>query len=259
MPFGLVGGRLYHVITDPSTTSATGGDPVEALYIWQGGLGIWGAIALGGVGAWIGCRRTGIPLPPLADALAPGIVLAQAIGRLGQLVQPGALRQAHRRCPGALEIDPAHRPAAAYAAVRDVPPDLPLRVGLGPRRRGAGDLGRPAVPARPRPGVRALRDGLHRRPRLDRVPPHRPVEANDVFGLRLNVWTSIVVFLLAAAYFVVAGRRHPGREESVLATGHEPPGEPDTADVTAVPADKAGDQGESPRRHPISGEDPQER
>ena len=60
-----------------------GADPVSALYVWNGGLGIWGAIALGGVGAWIACRRRGVPLGAFADAAAPGIVLAQAIGRLG--------------------------------------------------------------------------------------------------------------------------------------------------------------------------------
>jgi prolipoprotein diacylglyceryl transferase len=83
VPFGLVGGRLYHVITDWQTYFGPGGDPIGALRIWQGGLGIWGAIALGGVGAWIGCRRRGIPLPFFADAVAPGIVVAQAIGRIG--------------------------------------------------------------------------------------------------------------------------------------------------------------------------------
>jgi prolipoprotein diacylglyceryl transferase len=83
VPFGLVGGRLYHVATDWQTYFGPGGDPLGALKIWQGGLGIWGAIALGGVGAWIGCRRRGVPLPFFADAVAPGIVVAQAIGRLG--------------------------------------------------------------------------------------------------------------------------------------------------------------------------------
>ena len=83
VPFGLVGGRLYHVITDPARYFGTDGDPAAALYIWQGGLGIWGAIALGGVGAYIGARRYGLRFPPLADALAPGIVVAQAIGRWG--------------------------------------------------------------------------------------------------------------------------------------------------------------------------------
>ena len=83
VPFGLVGGRLYHVITDNQKYFGPGKNPLAALEIWNGGLGIWGAIALGAVGAWIGCRRKGIPLPAMADALAPGIVVAQAIGRLG--------------------------------------------------------------------------------------------------------------------------------------------------------------------------------
>ncbi|WP_199256272.1 prolipoprotein diacylglyceryl transferase [Mycolicibacterium mengxianglii] len=84
VPFGLIGGRLYHVITDWQTYFGEGGaGPAAALRIWDGGLGIWGAVALGGVGAWIGCRSRGIPLPAFGDAIAPGIVLAQAIGRLG--------------------------------------------------------------------------------------------------------------------------------------------------------------------------------
>ncbi|WP_298797063.1 prolipoprotein diacylglyceryl transferase [Pseudonocardia sp. 73-21] len=83
VPFGLVGGRLYHVATDWQTYFGPGGDPLGALKIWQGGLGIWGAVALGGVGAWIGCRRRNVPLPFFADAVAPGIIVAQAIGRLG--------------------------------------------------------------------------------------------------------------------------------------------------------------------------------
>jgi prolipoprotein diacylglyceryl transferase len=83
VPFGLIGGRLYHVLTDWPTYFGPEGNPADALKIWNGGLGIWGAIALGAVGAWIGCRRRGVPLPFFADAVAPGIVTAQAIGRLG--------------------------------------------------------------------------------------------------------------------------------------------------------------------------------
>ena len=84
VPFGLIGGRLYHLATDWRTYFGEGGaGPIAALRIWDGGLGIWGAVALGGVGAWIACRRRGIPLPAFGDAIAPGIVLAQAIGRLG--------------------------------------------------------------------------------------------------------------------------------------------------------------------------------
>ena len=84
VPFGLIGGRIYHVLTDWKTYFGEGGAGLRsALQIWEGGLGIWGAIAFGGVGAWIACRRRGIPLPAFGDAVAPGIVLAQAIGRLG--------------------------------------------------------------------------------------------------------------------------------------------------------------------------------
>ena len=107
---------------------------MHALYIWQGGLGIWGAIALGGVGAWIGCRRRGIPLPAFADALAPGIVLAQAIGRFGNYFNQELYGTADQPAVGAGRSTPrTARPG--YADQRDVPPDLPLRADLGRRGR----------------------------------------------------------------------------------------------------------------------------
>lgn len=84
VPFGLAGGRIYHVITDWKTYfGPTGKGFGAALQIWEGGLGIWGAVAFGAVGAWIACRLRGIPLPAFGDAIAPGIILAQGIGRLG--------------------------------------------------------------------------------------------------------------------------------------------------------------------------------
>src|SRR6476659_5083364 len=110
VPFGIIGGRLYHVITSPDAYFGDGGQPVHALYIWQGGLGIWGAITLGGVGAWIGCRRRGIPLPAFADALAPGIALAQAVGRLGNYFNQELFGKP-TDLPWAVAIDAAHRPS----------------------------------------------------------------------------------------------------------------------------------------------------
>src|SRR3954449_10797968 len=83
VPFGIVGGRLYHVATSWQLYFGAGGHPIQALYIWEGGLGIWGAVALGALGAWLACRQLGLPLTVVADALAPGLPLAQAVGRLG--------------------------------------------------------------------------------------------------------------------------------------------------------------------------------
>jgi phosphatidylglycerol---prolipoprotein diacylglyceryl transferase len=80
---GIIGGRLYHVVTDYEKYFGKGKHPLDAFKIWDGGLGIWGAIALGLLGAWIGCHRKGIRLTAFADAAAPGIAAAQAIGRWG--------------------------------------------------------------------------------------------------------------------------------------------------------------------------------
>ncbi len=83
VPFGIVGGRIYHVITSPQPYFGAGGNPWGAFKIWEGGLGIWGAVALGVVGAWIGCRRVGVPYRDFLDAAAPGYAVAQAMGRVG--------------------------------------------------------------------------------------------------------------------------------------------------------------------------------
>jgi prolipoprotein diacylglyceryl transferase len=81
--FGIIGGRLYHVISDPELYFKHGEHPLNVLKIWDGGLGIWGAVALGGLGAWIGCRRKGIRLPVFADVVIPGVVAVQGLGRWG--------------------------------------------------------------------------------------------------------------------------------------------------------------------------------
>ena len=88
VPFGIIGGRIYHVITSPDAYFGPGGHAVDALKIWEGGLGIWGAIALGSIAAWISYRRISrrVELPTFLhfmDALAPGVLFAQAVGRFG--------------------------------------------------------------------------------------------------------------------------------------------------------------------------------
>ena len=83
IPAGVIGGRAYHVITDHHKYFCADCDPVDALRITNGGLGIWGAVALGTVAVAAMFKIRGIRLAPFADAAAPAIVLAQGIGRLG--------------------------------------------------------------------------------------------------------------------------------------------------------------------------------
>ncbi len=236
VPFGLVGGRLYHVVTDPARYFGTDGNPVAVLYVWQGGLGIWGAIALGGVGAWIGARRLGIKLPPLADALAPGIVIAQAIGRWGNWFNQELFGKPST-LPWALEIPDETKRPVGYTRFETFHPTFLYEclwdlgtAGLvlwADRRFRLGHGRAFALYVMAYTVGRAWIEAL----RIDSV------EANDVFGLRLNVWTSIIVFLGAATYFVVMGRLRPGREKSVWRDGRGPDEPADAAPTTESSSD----------------------
>ena len=103
IPMGIVGGRLYHVLTDHEKYFGPGKDPLHALNITAGGLGIWGAVALGAASVWLLLRWKKIAVGPVADALAPGIVLAQAVGRLGNWFNQ-ELYGAETTVPWALDI-----------------------------------------------------------------------------------------------------------------------------------------------------------
>lgn len=111
VPFGIVGGRLYHVIfTDPDTYFPPKGDLVLILKVWEGGLGIMGAVAMGVLGTWIACRRMNIKLPLVLDSLAPGVAIAQGIGRLGNYFNQ-ELYGKPTDVAWAVEIDEKHRPS----------------------------------------------------------------------------------------------------------------------------------------------------
>jgi prolipoprotein diacylglyceryl transferase len=228
VPFGILGGRIYHVITSPDAYFGDGGHPLHALYIWKGGLGIWGAIALGGVGAWLGCRRRGIPLPAFADALAPGIVLAQAVGRLGNYFNQELFGRP-TDLPWALSIDAAHRPQG-YAAFATYHPtflyELIWDVGVAvlviwaDRRFRLGHGRAFALYVAAYTVGRAWIEAL----RID--------DAHHLLGLRLNDWTSLLVFLGAVAYFGLSARARSGRETPAELEAGRPdraPEEPGTA------------------------------
>jgi prolipoprotein diacylglyceryl transferase len=210
VPFGIIGGRLYHVVSDWQLYFAPGGSGiVGALRIWDGGLGIWGAVALGGLGAWIGARRLGVALPPIADAIAPGIALAQAIGRWGNYFNQ-ELFGAPTTLPWGLEIAPQYRPEG-YADFATFHPTFLYEslwmlgvalVLIWADKRFRMGHGR----------VFALYVLLYCLGRVW-IEYLRIDTANTILGVRLNVWTSILVGLGALIYLIVSARLRPGREE----------------------------------------------
>ena len=216
VPFGIVGGRLYHLITTPQPYFGAGGHPIRAFYIWEGGLGIWGAVALGALGAWIGARRHGVSFLDFADAAVPGVAVAQALGRWGNWFN-NELYGRPTNVPWALTIHEWDQ--SAGRAVRDAAGNpivlgtfhptflyeslwcllLALGLVLADRRLSLG---------------RGQIFGLY----IAGYPLGRVVfelmrsdEANHILGLRVNVWTSIVVFLFGV-YLVWRLRR---RDEGI--------------------------------------------
>ena len=220
VPFGLVGGRLYHVMTDHDLYFGAGKHPIDALYIWRGGLGIWGAIALGAVGVYIGARRKGIKVPPVLDAMVPGVLVAQAIGRWGNWFNQELFGKP-TDLPWGLHIDPQNRPFGYYQYSTFQPTFLyEFLWNLGAfafviwadRKFRLGHGRVMALYVMAYTAGRVWIEML----RIDNV------ELKDVLGVRFNVWTSIVLFVAAAAYFVISSRRHPGREEDVYLPGRGP-------------------------------------
>jgi prolipoprotein diacylglyceryl transferase len=240
VPFGLIGGRLYHVATDHARYFGAEGDPWQILYVWRGGLGVWGSIAFGALGVIIGARLKGIRIWPLLDTLAPGVLVAQAIGRWGNWFNQELFGKP-TDLPWGLEIDVDHRPPGYEDQVTFHPTflyeclwnlsvfgvliwaDRRFRIGHG-RMVALYVMGY------------TLGRGWIEMLRIDTV------ELDDVVGLRFNVWTSIVLFVVALAYFLTSLRLWPGREESLYVDVPEPAptpvGEEPPAGVT--PADGAG-------------------
>jgi prolipoprotein diacylglyceryl transferase len=226
VPFGIVGGRLYHVITTPQPYFGEGGQPVRALFIWQGGLGIWGAVALGALGAWIGCRRNGVRFLDFADSAAPGVAVAQALGRWGNWFN-NELYGRHTDVPWALTIHEWDQ--SKGQAVRDAAGNpivlgtfhptflyeslwclvLALLLVLADRRF-------------------SLRRGQVFALYVAGYPVGRIVfelmrsdTANKIFNVRVNVWTSILVFLLGVGLFALFARR-ARVAQTTLETSHHP-------------------------------------
>ena len=269
VPFGLVGGRLYHLATDWQTYWGPGGAGfLAALRIWDGGLGIWGAVALGGVGAWIACRRRGIPLPAFGDAIAPGIVLAQAIGRLGnyfnqelygrETTVPWGLEIFYRRDPSGY-VDPHSldgvstgqlayvvQPTFLYELIWNLLVFVALiyvdrRFKLGHGRLFALYVACYCVG---RFGVELLRNDT----------------ATQIAGIRINVFTSTFVFIGAVVYIILApkGREDPESlrgKDHVDAEARESKPAPEPADELATVASVTAAAAATPAAAAAAGKD----
>ena len=232
VPFGLVGGRLYHVLTDHALYFGEGRHPIEALYVWKGGLGVWGAIALGALGMVLGARRKGIKLLPVLDACAPGVLVAQALGRWGNWFNQELFGRP-TDLPWGLSVSDetavnvgyppgtTFHPTFLYESLWCLAAFAFLLWADRRFRLGHGRVLALYVM------VYTLGRGWIETLRIDSV------ELSDVGGLRFNVWTSMVLFLVGLVWFVVSARLRPGRETEVYVDRPVQPGpEPETDDET---------------------------
>ena len=250
VPGGLIGARLYSVAT--SWQADTAGHWYRIFEIWQGGLGIWGAVVGGIAGGAIGARRAGLALRPLVDCVAPAFALGQAIGRWGNYFNQ-ELYGSPSRLPWAVKIShPMHcssvtdcvayppgvttfQPTFLYESIWDL-----IVVGIViaverryPIKRGHLIFAYGAAYTFGRFFTEHLR--------VD--------EAHRYLGLRLNDWTSILVFAVSVTILVWRGRPAPGQDRAgdpLAAGNHRPPHRhPDEDNHRSEPSRLTG--------HPITG------
>ena len=237
VPCGIVVARIYHVLTHLGDYTGPDSDPWEWLRIWEGGIAIFGSILGGALGVYIGCRLTGLRFWSFADAVAPALLLGQAIGRLGNYVNQ-ELFGSPTTLPWGLEVSPdapmfpdgmaagtLFHPLFLYEMLWNL---LGIAVLLGLERASARrTAARVGTGLRVGAGLRWGRlfalylvwYGLGRSwLEALRIDP----TSNAPLGVPVNLWTAVGAVLLGVAIFVVQGRRHPEPETSVYVPGREP-------------------------------------
>jgi prolipoprotein diacylglyceryl transferase len=204
IPIGIIGGRFYHVVTTPERYFGKGGSPLDSLKIWEGGLGIWGAAAFGTLAGYLAfrSRKRSQSFGVFADSFAPGILIAQGIGRFGNWFN-GELFGRPTNLPWGLEIPLNQRPIGylnfstfhptflyeaiwCFAGAAIISNTKLLRI------RATGDVfvSYIAIYCLGRTWIEALR-----------IDP-----AHQIFGVRLNVWVSAVGFMVSLAYLLWPNR-----------------------------------------------------
>ncbi len=203
VPMGVIGGRIYHVISSPQGYFGDNGRPIEIFYIWQGGLGIWGAISLGLAAAWWSFKRNKISAANsltfgvFADALAPGVVVAQAIGRWGNWFNvelfgrpttlPWGLEVPMRFRPDGFTEFATFHPTFIYESIWClIVAFLLLRFEKFRMAPGSIFIAYVALYSFGRIFIESLR--------ID--------DANLILGLRLNIWVGILVCAVSSATLI---------------------------------------------------------
>jgi prolipoprotein diacylglyceryl transferase len=239
--FGIIGARVYHVLTHYNDYFGAGHDPLTAFYIWEGGIAIFGSIIGGAVGIYIGCRISGIRFWSFADALIPGLLLAQALGRFGNYFnhelfgQPTKLpwglqiESSNAAFPAGLPAGTLFHPTFLYEMLWNV---LGIVVLLLLEREYRYRWGKMA-------GLYFVWYGIGR-VWFESIR----IDPSDIFlGLRTNVWGAIGAIVVGIIVLIVQTRRHPGLEPSVYLPGRgwsQKPSEVDS-DETYSDTDEAGD------------------
>ncbi|AIC47565.1 prolipoprotein diacylglyceryl transferase [Rhodoluna lacicola] len=213
IPIAVVGARIFHVLTHSGDYFYPGADLTAVLRIWEGGIAIYGGLIGGAIGAWIGSNRAGIKFWSFADAVAPGILLAQAIGRWGNYFNQ-ELFGFETTLPWGLEIDPDN-PA--------FPPGLPADTLFHPTFLYESIWSLIGV---------AILLSLDKRLNLRwgtmfgayliyyslgrLITENLRIDPSDIIlGLRTNVWSAILGVLVGALIIYWQKRQHPGPEASV--------------------------------------------
>jgi prolipoprotein diacylglyceryl transferase len=224
VPLGIIGARFYHVFTHVGDYFYPGANLLNVFAIWDGGNALYGSLIGGAIGALIGCRITGIRLWSFADTLAPALLVAQAIGRLGNYFNQ-ELYGLPTNLPWGLEIDPTISPA--------FPTGLPADTLFHPlflyeiiwnlvgvalllliERRFRLRWGRLFA-------LYLVWYGLGRSwLEAIRIDP----SSDGFLGIPANIWASFAAIALGLVLFFVQGRRHPGLEISVYRAGRGPKG-----------------------------------
>ena len=206
VPVGIIGGRIYHVITSPDAYFSAGGNPVDAFKIWEGGLGIWGAISLGAVGAWLRYRQLAkrMQLPNFAlflDALAPGILFAQAIGRFGNWFNIELFGKP-LQAPWALDVPAQYRPSGYSTFETFHPTFLYESLWCVLLAFALIKFGKNLAPGQ----VFSLYVMVYSIGRLA-IESIRIDSAEIIAGLRLNIWVSLIVVVGGSVIFRIQSRK----------------------------------------------------